>query len=397
MDGPLRGSGMMAVDAGASSAALRRTIDVAFWVTAAALVSVAALAAASSLTRASLWEDEAFNLTVPVNLLGGLGYTSDGTLSGSVLTPFDPRISTGPVVLLPVAAVMALGADLVIGARLVSLVFFAALLAALFVASRRVGGRWAGAAAVAVALAFDASAPPSPIQGPTDVLGEIPAAALLAWAVIAVRRRRWLAGLLVGLAVQAKVISLLAVPAFVVGLLVLRSGQRWGARLRALIVPAALVIAPTVLVELSALLALGAGGYVEHLHMTKTFVLTGGQLGVRTSPGDKLAVLLGAWRLPAPVAGVIAVAAIAAIVVALVVIRHSPPGLDDLLRRADLAPVSEQRATLLIAAVGVAAFAGWWLTAGHTPAWVRHPAPGMLAFVPLVAAYAVVALRVLWS
>src|SRR5690606_33137444 len=139
-----------------------------------------------------LWEDEAFNLTVPINLLAGLGYTSDGTLSGSELTPFDERISTGPVVLLPVAAVIGMGADPVIGGRSIALLFWIALIAGTFILGKGAAGRWGGLVGAAVPLALNLNQLPSPVQGPTDILGEVPSAALIVWAIVAARRRPWL-------------------------------------------------------------------------------------------------------------------------------------------------------------------------------------------------------------
>ena len=55
-------------------------------------------------------------------------------------------------------------------------------------------------------------------------------------------------------------------------------------------------------------------------------------------------------------------------------------------------------APLLVGAADRAAltFVGWWATAVHTPLWVRHPAPGLLAFVPVLFAFVVPALVVLW-
>ena len=189
---------------------------VLFWLSAAALVVCHVLVAWQSLVVFRFWEDEAFNVTVPLNLLDGLGYTSDGALSGSTLTPFDVRISTGPAVLLPITAVLATGIDLVIGARLVPLLYWVLLLIGLGVLGNRIAGRWAALLAVAVPLAYNTTVGVSPIQGPADVLGEIPSAALLVWALVVLPRRAWLAGLLVGLAIQAKLIVLLALPAFAV-------------------------------------------------------------------------------------------------------------------------------------------------------------------------------------
>ena len=375
----------------------RRARDIAFWVLVVAAVGAQAIVAFSSLTRTTLWEDEAFNLTVPLNLLHGLGYSSDGTLSGSTITPFDPRISTGPVVLLPIAAILATGIDLVVGSRLVPLAFYAGLLVALWILGRRIGGRWAALVALTVPIAFNASAPPSPIQGVTDVLGEIPAAALLAWALVALRKRPWLAGLLIGLAIQAKYISFLAVPAFVIALIVREHGMPWMKRLRSLIVPAVLVFAPTVLVEVSALISLGPHGFLEHLRHTRDFLLDGGQPGVHSTVTEKLATLADSWLLPAGLITVIVVVLALLGVWALAIAVRRPDVRRVALAGHGLVPARDQLQLLLVASIGLAAFVGWWATASHTPLWVRHPAPGLLAFVPVAAAFVVLASRVLWA
>lgn len=365
--------------------------SVAFWIIAVALVVAHGIVLWQSVAATRVWEDEAFNLTVPVNLLSGLGYTSDGTLSGSELVPFDARISTGPVVLLPIAAVLATGVDLVVGARLVPAAFFIALLAALALLGHRIGGRWAALVALTVPLAFTAAALPSPIQGPADVLGEVPAAALLAWGLVALRKRPWLAGLLVGLALQAKYISLLALPAFVVAVLVLQYRETWLRRLRALIVPALFVAVPTVVIEIYALISLGPAAFVDHLRATRDFIRSGGQVAHTTLP-EKLTTLAASWHLPA---GVVIAAVIVAIVVLVAgLLLRFPP------RRTDrfwASVVGDPRAHLAVAAVlGFGAFVGWWSTAGHLPLWVRHPAPGILAFAPVLVACLVPALRQLW-
>ena len=374
--------------------ALQRLGGVGFWLLAALLAGAHLIVLWQSVTANPLWEDEAFNLTVPLNLIAGHGYTSDGTLSGSTLTPFDARISTGPVVLLPIAAVLALGGDLVAGARLIPAAFYLALLAAVWLLGRRVGGRWAGLLAVTVPLAFDAAGSSSPIQGPADILGEVPAAALLAWALVVVQRRPWLAGLLLGLAIQSKYISLLAAPALVLAVLVSLPGIPLMRRLRAVVLPAVLALVPTVIVELCALIALGPAGFVQHLRATAGFVRTAGQPGVATSVPEKLATLSESWRLPGALAAVTAVVVILLIVAAVVVV-HRMPGLGEL--RVGAGTRVRETAPLLVgAAAGTLTFVGWWATAVHTPLWVRHPAPGLLAFVPVLFAFVVPALVVLW-
>ncbi len=356
---------------------MTRARSVVFWVLVAALLVGHVLVAWQSLFVWRFWEDEALNLTVPLNLLAGLGYASDGALSGSTITLFDARISTGPAVLLPVAAVLATGIDPVIGARLVPLAYWALLLAGLWVLGRRIGGRWAALVAVAVPLAFTTSATVSPIQGPADLLGEIPAAALLVWALVVLPRRAWLAGLLVGLAIQAKLIALLALPAFAVALLLLAPGTGWArirAWVRSSVVPLLFVALPTFLFELAALLTFGFSGFIEHLRALVRFVRSGGQLGEPTTVAQKITTLSESWSLPVWVALAVAVVAVLLIVGGLWVSRGSSPDV--------LVYVGA-------AAVGAIAFVGWWATASHLPLWVRHPAPGVFAFFPILAACAV--------
>ncbi|WP_341946182.1 hypothetical protein [Microbacterium sp. LWH11-1.2] len=360
---------------------MTRTRTILFWAVAAALLIGHVIVAWHSLVVWRFWEDEAFNLTVPRNLLAGLGYSSDGALSGSTITPFDPRISTGPVVLLPVALLLATGIDPVLAARLVPLAYWVLLLAGLAVIGRRIAGRWAALLAVAVPLAFTAGAGVSPIQGPGDLLGEIPAAALLVWALIVLPRRAWLAGLLVGLAIQAKLIVLLALPAFAVALWALSDGTGW-ARLRDLLrrawLPLVLVAVPTLVFELAALISLGATGFVEHLRNLVNFVRSGGQGDAATSIIQKLGELADSWSLPGVIAAIGAVIAIGLAATGIV------------LRWRSATP--EERVVIayaLAAFVGALAFVGWWATASRLPLWVRHPAPGIFAFFPIIAAVAV--------
>jgi hypothetical protein len=372
---------------------LARTI--AFWLLAAALLVCHVIVIQHSLSARS-WEDEAFNLTVPRNLLAGLGYASDGALSGSTLTLFDPRISTGPTVLLPVAAVLAFGADAVIGARLIPLAFWIALIAGLIVLGRRTAGRWAALLAAAVPLAFNGLGSVSPIQGPTDLLGEIPAAALLVWALVVLPRRAWLAGLLVGLAVQAKLIALLALPGFAVAMWVLAPGHGWSRVVQTLKrgwLPLVLAGVPSLLVEMAAFLSMGPATFVEHRRGLAHFVRGGVQHEQPPTVPQKLETLAGAWFVPSWVAIATALLCVLLIVGGLIVIRRRAADADRSTADAD------RFAVMLIAgsAVGALAFVGWWSTAAHTPLWVRHPAAGVLAFFPVLLIGAAWGSRGLWG
>lgn len=374
------------------SGAGRRAAGLLFW-TLAGLVAAAHVAVLwQSLAVTRLWEDEAFNLTVPLNLLRGLGYASDGTLSGSEVTLFDPRISTGPVVLLPMAVVLAAGADPVVGARCVCAAFFVALLVALGILGRRIGGRWAALCAVAVPLTLNTAASVSPIQGPADILGEIPAAALVAWAVVVLQRRPWLAGVLVGLAVQSKYIALLFVPAFAVAVWLQTPGMPWRARIRRLLPPAAGVLAPTLLVELIAFASLGVAGYAAHVRSTAGFLLSGGQSYAPTTVGEKLVTLAGSWFLPAWLVVAAVLAAVVVVGLAYARLRRQPQ------RWRELETAASPRDIVgigVVALVGTALFVAWWAGASHLPLWIRHPSPALFAFVPVFAAFVVAALRII--
>lgn len=43
----------------------------------------------------------------------------------------------------------------------------------------------------------------------------------------------------------------------------------------------------------------------------------------------------------------------------------------------------------ITAAIGLATYVGWWVVSSHTPPWIRHPSPGLLAFAPMLVAVAV--------
>ncbi|UIP57914.1 hypothetical protein [Agromyces marinus] len=376
-------------------------LAVLWWVALVGLVVANLLILIPGIVSVRLWEDEALNLTVPLNLVRGLGYASDGTLSGSTLTPFDVRISTGPVLLLPTAGLIALGVDPVVAGRLLATLGWVGLLVALGLVGRRLGGRWAALVAIAVPVAFETAALPSPIQTPADILGEVTAAALLAAALLFVHRRPWLAGLLVGLAIQAKFVALLAIPAFTVAVLLDAAGPI-GARLR-MTIPRVLVAAlaaavPTLVFELVKLLTLGFAGYVDNLRDFAYFLLSGGQLGYAVTPAEKADTLAASWNLPPELAAFVGVAVAATAALVFVVawgrVRRAPGLLRS--KGAARAEPSEFAAIVLVALLGVATYLAWWMLSRHTPAWIRHPAPGVLAFVPVVAAALVPATRVAW-
>ncbi len=388
----------------------------AWWILAALLAVAHLIVIWRSLFVARYWEDEAYNLTVPLNLLRGLGYSSDAILNpnptqGIAPTPFDVRISTGPTVLLPVALVLKLasmcgvemwGAEAAVVSRIVPALFWVLLIVGLFVLGKRVSGRWGALLAAMMPLAFNVAASNSPIQGPADLLGEIPAAAMLVWALLVLPRRPWLAGLFLGLAIQAKYIALLAAPALLVALIVLYARpilRLW----RPLLAAIGCTAIPTILMEGYAFIVLGPPGFAEHLEQTAEFLRTAGQ-EARTSIPDKLSTFASSWFLPMPLIwATLALAAILLIAATLIAAFHplllerarsSLATSSRQLGNVALAGRNELLALLLAAIIGACTFLAWWATARQTPLWVRHPAPGIFAFVPICAAYLPLALTV---
>lgn len=409
---------------------------VLFWpaLTLVLLVNVALVIPGLSSTR--LWEDEAYNLSVPINLAAGLGYASDGWLLQGTLAVFDHRISTGPVVLLPIAAVIALGVEPVLAGRATMVGFVALWLLAAWLLGREIGtrlgepggwlGRWAGVAAMASFAAYDATALPSPMQGRTDILGEVPAAALVMLGMFLLLRAtpdarlgcaagetadsatgsrvlpRWtlwlvlLGGLAFGLAVQSKTIALLAVPAAGLFLVFAPAGIAARARVARAALAALGLGLPTLIHELARFAAQGWPGYLHGTRDLYYFLRDGGQPGTDVAAQVKLAELLGSWFLPAPLAvaaaGLVLVLAGAGGVFA--VRRTTREELQD--GRADGTAhaaigslIARHRVALAAAATALVTLIAvllWWVTSSHLPNWPRHPSPIVLSSVPALGA-----------
>lgn len=148
--------------------------------------------------------------------------------------------------------------------------------------------------------------------------------------------------------------------------------------------PLLLVAVPTLLLELGALLSLGLSGYVQHLRDLARFVLSGGQGDAATTVLQKLGTLADSWSLPAVIAVIGAVIALALAITGIVLRWRDASAADRLVI-----------AYALAALVGALTFVGWWATASRLPLWVRHPAPGILAFFPVIAAVALWAVAAL--
>ena len=76
--------------------------------------------------------DESYNLQIVQNLRLGNGYSTNGAFRGSGPYLFDPYISTGPSVLLPIWLISIIVRNVLLASRLVMLAYFLLMLVFLY-------------------------------------------------------------------------------------------------------------------------------------------------------------------------------------------------------------------------------------------------------------------------
>lgn len=354
------------------------------------LTTVAVLAAAF---RAPFGADEAYNLQIPQNLVRGGGYSTDLSvwLRPAKSTAFDPNISTGPTLLLPVALLAKILGTAAWTYRLVPMGAYLALVACGVLVGRRVhhtlGGAVAGLAVVAASPAA-ASWPNSPLFGAGDVLGEFTMGALITGAALMLRRPR-IAGALVGLAIMTKFLAVIVVPAFAVALTLDRlphaTASRW--RVRARFRPQALgslaefgvwAMAPVLLwqgVKISTV-GLAQTGRIAQAFLT-LFLHAGSGLGSgftsNNGPLGQLSLLARLFPLTAIVLFGVAVGAT-------VIARRR-----EHTTRPDPITESTWRGGWALALSGGAILI-WWVFISSA-AYVRHAVPGVVVLLPLASVW----------
>ncbi len=337
--------------------------------------------------QAPLGYDEAYNLQVVINLLHGHGYATNGALYGTSLVRFDPLISTGPTLLLPIAAMAgALGPHLWV-LRLVPCLGYVGLLIAWGVVGHRAVGRWgaaAGVAGVVLVDTLDATWTTSQLVGPGDVLGEVTASFLVVTAALCYRRP-FGSGLLAGAGAMCKVLVLLAWPPLAL-LVALSAGAAAGraSRLRSAGPRAVLFLAgaavPPAIWQLVRIAVLGWDGALEvDSEWYRVFVFGGSGMaaGMRDSVGTRLT----------SEAGLLPTAWIAvALTLLLVLLGWSRPRLGGLrLEPSGRAPLL----CLVAAGFGIEL---WWLFLADR-GWVRHVVPAAYMLIPALVVLAVGWLR----
>lgn len=173
----------------------------------AALLVIAYLVVSWREAHAYLEYDEAYNLQVIESLASGNGYSTFGALQNAEAKPFDPYISTGPVMLLPGVLTWLAGGGYSWMMRLVPLGFFTLLVVCLFGFTRQFWGKWCGLAVAATPFLLIVGRQDLISIGlvPGRYIGEFAALGLLvaaAWA--GANNRIGLAALLAGLSCQTK-------------------------------------------------------------------------------------------------------------------------------------------------------------------------------------------------
>ena len=259
----------------------------------------------SSVIRNRVGFDSAYNLTVPRNLAAGLGYASDGAFQNGQLTPFDVYISTGPTVLAPLAVGFLNDGDGLLTARILMCVPYIALVAGLARVGYLCARGWGASLAVAATLVFDPLGGTgfAEFLGPSDVLGETTAAALLVWSLLALRDRASsvaVSGLLLGLAVLTKTIAAIAAPAILFSLIVICWRREiMGVWMRIVVFSASAAL-PLVVWQSIILVSLGPSGYIDNLRGQWLF-LRGGGSGLETldtGAAANLVPFLASWYVP---------------------------------------------------------------------------------------------------
>lgn len=175
--------------------------------------------------------DDAYNLQISSNLAQSGSYATNGAEFDGTKKLFDPYISTGAIVLVPTALMIKIFGNTLIAAQIVPIIFSVALIILLMLLVRRVAQEYeienAGLAKLVggiltVVITLSLANTENLLIFP---LGEVPAVVcILAAALLLSNQRFALAAICYGFAINAKLISLLALPAFIVLVFVYAAG-----------------------------------------------------------------------------------------------------------------------------------------------------------------------------
>lgn len=360
-----------------------------------AIIGVSTISVLAAAFHAPFDFDEAYNLQVSKNLADGTGYATDGVFPNGPVY-FDPLISTGPPMLVPIAVLIRLlGSDPWVF-RLVPVVAYASTV----ILSAKIGRRLAGEAGACAASAgviavstASASWPASPIFGAGDVLGEYMAVALIMSAAL-LHDKFASSGFLIGLAVMTKFLVVLVVPGFIFALLLPRfSPVRRGARsepnrerVRDAVVFITAALTPALLWQCIKIFSVG---WHHTLSIEREFInllATAGSGISTTHPHSD-----DAWSRLAHVSHVVPVASLLLFLISVAAVAprvfrtlRAPSRV--MIRSANVegSPMRTDPAVIALTA-GSLTIAMWWLFISSS-AYTRHVVPAVVLISPIVAA-----------
>lgn len=213
--------------------------------------------------------DEAYNLQIVDSLANGKGYASFGALRGSGSWLFDPHITTGPIILVPLSAIWALSDGSILAIRIFMLSFLWIYTIGLLLLVKRLnGGLVSSAIAVAATLCI------IDLQG-GQVLGELAAAATLIFAAGAIAKRKpLLSALFVGIAIQIKLVyGLAGVILLSLSFFLFWSILRFNLKIKTVLLAITIVVTPSIMFELFRLVSMAKpSSYMASLYEFKTFL-----------------------------------------------------------------------------------------------------------------------------
>jgi len=212
--------------------------------------------------------DEAYNLQVVDLLAKGQGYASYGALKGSGPWLFDPHITTGPVILGPLALLWSPGGKNLVPVRIFMISFLWLYAIGLFYLLKK-----HKASLSLLALSISSSLCIIDM-GAGRVLGELPAAAAIIWVAWALSTNKALvAALLAGLAIQIKMIYGLAGLVLLLFFFAFKFFSTEKKLLRTLILSGILFLLPTILFEIYRFITFGEfNSYLYSIDELKDFL-----------------------------------------------------------------------------------------------------------------------------
>jgi hypothetical protein len=193
-----------------------------------ALTVVAGIRVLLGFLGQDLWYDEAYTLQGVDSLVGERRYATFGVIRGFGPWDFDPNLTTGPAVTVPLAPVWWVSAGSLLAIRLAMLGAFVTYCLGIVALARTVTRSLAVQGVVLL---------PALIIAPEHLgfaLGELPGATFIVWSlVLSTRGRHGWSGLLLGLAVQSK-LAFAPMVAVIAAVMVLQAFRRrdWLSALR---------------------------------------------------------------------------------------------------------------------------------------------------------------------